>query len=258
MRSFVIFSVLNCNYGIDIESVKRILPAQELTDVPDVPSHILGMFQYEDNVLKTLGFRKAIGEDGYEEELNRLFPKLKAEQKAWLEALKHSIDTGSSFTKNSDPHKCQLGQWIDSFHPDNVEVLSLMKKLSHYNQSLHAVAMEALQKRTSSIEEAQELMNVNVNDLYNKTMEYLQKVSALSSKVAAELQRCLIIEDKDGNAFGINIDAVDDIVHIDETELHEVKEEQHLGDFMNVAAILMQENKLVTIIKDITLEKRSA
>ncbi len=258
MKSFVIFSVLNCNYGIDIESVKRILPAQELTDVPDVPSHIEGMFQYEDNVLKALGFRKAIGEDGYEEQLNKLFPKLKAEHASWLEALKHSIETGDSFTKNSDPHDCQLGKWIDSFNPDNIEVLSLMKKLNQYNQRLHTEAMDVLQKRKSSPEEAQKLMAENINDLYNETMECLDKISALSSKVAAELQRCLIIEDKDNNVFGVNIDTVDDIVHIDENELHMVKEEQHLGDYMNVAAILMHENKLVTIIKDITLEKRSA
>lgn len=258
MKSYVIFSVLNCNYGIDIESVKRILPAQELTDVPDIPSHIEGMFQYEDDVLKTLGFRQATGQDGYEEELKKLFTKLKADNKRWFELLKNSMDTGSTFTTNSDPHDSELGKWINSFNPENVEVLSLIKKLNQSNQNLYTVAMDALQMRSTSIQDAQKLMDENVNDLYNKTMEYLEKVSLLSNKVAVELQRCLIIEDKIGNIFGVNIDAVDDIVHINENELHEVKEEQHLGDFMNVEAILMRENKLVTIIKDITLEKRSA
>ena len=89
-------------------------------------------------------------------------------------------------------------------------------------------------------------------------MHYLGEVSNCSSTVAAELQRCLIIEDPEGTLFGMNIDDIDDIVHVEEDAFHETKEVQHMGDFINVAGILTHKETLVTIIKDITLEKRSA
>lgn len=258
MKSFVIFSVLGQNYGVDIESVKRILPGQELTEIPDEGSHIEGMFQYEDNVLKVLSFRKAIEKKSYEEEFNEKFIELKADHKAWFDALKQSVDTGEPFTKGTEPHACHLGRWIDSFHADDEEVLGLMKKLSYYHQNLYSSATDALQKRTVSVDEARKILEDNVNENYKHTLEYMNEVSGLSSKVAAELQRCMIIEGRDGSLFGLNIDEVEDIVHIEDEELHEVKEAQQMGDFMDVAAILSYNKQLVTIIKDITLEKRSA
>ena len=258
MKSFVIFSVLGQNYGVDIESVKRILPAQELTEIPDEGSHIEGMFQYEENVLKVLSFRKAIGKSSYEEKLKEMFPEIEAQHKAWFEALSQSIETGEPFSKTTDPHACYLGKWIDSFHPDDEEILVLMKKLNHHHQNLHASAVNVLEKRAVSLDEAKKLIAEDISDIYNNTLLYLGKISDLSHKVAAELQRCLIIEDRDGSFFGLNIDSVEDIVHIEENSLHEVQEQQHMGDFMNVAAILSYNKQLVTIIKDITLEQRGA
>ncbi len=258
MRSFVIFSVLGQNYGVDIERVKRILPAQELTEVPDAGSHIEGMFQYEKNVLKVLSFRKAIGQKSYEEKLQAMFPEIKAKYKAWFEALRHSVETGEAFEKTTDPHDCDLGKWIDSFYPDDEEVLTLMKKLNRAHQDFFTSAVTVLDKRTMNVDEAKRLFEGEITKSYNNTLMYLDKISDLSHRVAAELQRCLIIEGKDGKSFGINIDSVEDIVHVEDNELHEVKQEQYMGDFMNVAAILTHNKKLVTIIKDISLDKRSA
>lgn len=258
MKSFVIFSVLGQNYGVDIESVKRILPGQELTEIPDEGTHIEGMFQYEENVLKVLSFRKAIEKKSYEEELEERFIELKAEHKAWFDALKQSVDTGEPFTEGTEPHACHLGKWIDSFHADDDELLLLMKKLSHHHLNLYSSAMDVLKKRVVSVDEAQKMLEGNVKENYKHTLEYIDKIAGLSGKVAAELQRCMIIEGRDGSFFGLNIDEVEDIVHIEEEELHEVKEAQQMGDFMDVAAILSYNKQLVTIIKDITLEKRSA
>ena len=88
-------------------------------------------------------------------------------------------------------------------------------------------------------------------------LEQFKKLENLSNLVAATLQRCLVLVDKDEKLFGINIDAVDDIVHVEENGLHEVKDVQTMGEFMNVAAILEHNNKLVTIVKDIRMNKRS-
>ena len=137
MRSFVLFKIAAQLYAIDIEVVKRILPSRELTDVPDEPSHIEGMFQYEGDVLKVLSFRKLLGLDELE-----------------------------------------------------------------------------------------------------------------SSK--KESERCLVIKNEE-KTFGINIDEVEDIIYVKDDVLHKPTQEQSLGEFMQVEAILEKEGQLVTIVHNIKM-----
>ena len=256
MRSFVIFSVLDRLYGIDIECVKRILPSQFLTAVPDEEAHIEGMFQYQDEIIKVLSFRKAMGERSYEEELLQFFPKMKDQHTEWLEALNDSVDSNVSFSKTTDPHACQLGKWIDSFHPDDKDMIDAMKKLDFHHQRLHRSAIEVLEHCSGEPIVAKKLIEENVNEIYSNTLEQLENVSGMADKVSASLQRCLVLVGKDDESFGLNIDAVDDIVHIDEHKLHEADQVQTMGEFMNIAAILEHENRLITIVKDIRLNKK--
>jgi len=254
MKSFVVFSVLDQDFGIDIECVKRILPAQPLTKMPDEGEHIEGMFQYEDEVLKVVSFRRLIGQKSYSQQLAEMFPELKGQHKAWLDALIESVEEGKPFSKTTDPHACHLGKWIDSFHPDNKEVIEIMKELSFHHQRLHNSAIDVLEKRETCADEAHQWIEDNVQDIYKNTLSYLSKISEKTDEVAVDLQRCLIVNGKEGGSFGVNIDAVKDIVHIEEDHLHKVSEVQTMGEFMNVDAILEHNNKLVTIIKEISVK----
>jgi len=254
MKSFVVFSILNQYFGIDIESVKRILPSQPLTKMPDEGEHIEGMFQYEEAVLKVVSFRHLVGIETYAQELKILFPDLKNQHKAWLDALIESVDKGTPFSKTTDPHACHLGKWIDSFHPDNKEVTQIMKDLSFHHQRLHHSAVDVLELRETCSDEAHKWIEDNVQDIYKNTLSYLSKIEDMAEEVAVDLQRCLILSAKDGTSFGMNIDAVEDIVHVEDSALHVVAEVQSMGEFMNVDAILDYEGKLVTIVKDIRIE----
>ncbi len=256
MRSYVIFSVLGQLYGVDIECVKRILPSQFLTAMPDEDEHIEGMFQYEDEIIKVLSFRKVIGERSYEEELLDFFPSLKDQHKEWIEALENSVNTGVPFVQTVDPHACELGRWIDSFHPDDEGLVSVMKTLDFHHQHLHRSAIDILVHCKEDPESTKKLVEEKVHDSYSKTVQNLESVTKMSDKVAASLQRCLILIGKDGKAFGVNIDAVDDIVHVEENDLHEVDQNQSIGEFMDIAAILEHNKRLITIVKDISINKR--
>ncbi len=258
MKSFVIFSVQDRYYGIDIECVRRILPSQPLTTLPDEGEHIEGMFQYEDNVIKVLSFRKALGLQGYSDKLKEMFPELEAQHKAWVAALEESVETGVPFSKTTDPHACHLGKWINSFHPDDPEVLVEMKKLDYHHQQLHRSAVDVLDQRQSDPEEAKRLMEESSHRIYKDTLAQLQEVSKISVKLAASLQRCLILIGKDNVTFGVNIDAVEDIVHVEESEVHEADAIQNMGEYMDIASILEHEGNLITIVTNISIDKRSA
>lgn len=258
MRSFVIFKVIDQLFGIDIECVKRILPSQMLTDMPDEDDHIQGMFQYEDAIIKVLDFRHIIKKKSYEEQLKDMFPELIAQHKAWLDALSSSVNEGTEFLKTTDPHACELGKWIDSFHPENDAVVNTMKQLDFHHQRLHRSAVDILEERGKDLQKAKQFLEETTEETYRQTVEYITAISDMSEELASEMQRCLILIDKDDKSFGVNIDTVEDIVHIDDNRLNQVQNVQHMSEFMNVAGILEHEGKLITIVQDITIRKRSA
>lgn len=258
MKSFVVFSILEQSFGVDIESVKRILPAQPLTKIPEEGEHIEGMFQYEEKVIKVVSFRRVIGLNSYTQQLEAMFPMHKNQHKEWIDTLVCSVEENIPFSKTTDPHTCQLGQWIDSFHPENEEIVRLMKELSFHHQRLHHCAIDILAVREESKEQAQTLIKEDVRDIYTQTLSYLDKIQEKSEEIAVDLQRCLILRDKDEQLFGVNIDLVEDIVHIEEDLLHKVSKHQSMGEFMNVDAILEHNGKLVTIVKDISVEKTAS
>jgi len=257
MKSFVVFSILDQLFGVDIESVKRILPSQPLTKIPDEAAHIEGMFKYEDAVIRVVSFRSLIGLASYPEQLRMLFPDLKDQHKAWLDALIESVDEGVPFSKTTDPHACHLGKWIDSFHPDNAEVAEIKKELSFHHQRLHHSAVDVLALRETCVEEANQWIKDNVQDIYKNTLSYLGQIEVKSEEVAVDLQRCIILRGQKNDSFAINIDDVEDIVHVEEDTLHNVSQVQSMGKFMNVDAILDYKGKLVTIVKDINIDTRS-
>ena len=258
MKSFVIFQVMDQLFGVDIENVKRILPSPTLTAMPDEGPHLEGMFQYEDEVIKVLSFRKVIDKISYEEQLKEMFPSLISQHKAWLDALVQSVENNAPFEKTTDPHACHLGKWINSFHPEDEAVINVMKHLDFHHQRLHRSAVDVLEHKNEDPLKAKQWLEDNVNEIYEKTLQYLTDVANMSDKVASTMQSCLILIDKDKGSFGVNIDKVEDIVHIEESALHTVKDIQHMGAFMDVAAILEHNGKLITIVKDISINQRSA
>ncbi|MBE0499513.1 MAG: chemotaxis protein CheW [Campylobacterales bacterium] len=258
MTSFVIFKTLEQLYGIDIECVKRILPSPFLTGMPDEDEHIEGMFIYEGEIIKVVSFRKLIGIKSYEEQLHQLFSQLRAEHQEWLEALQETLEEGNAFTQAMTSHSCSLGKWIDSFHPDDEALLDAMKQLSFHHQQLHQSALHLLEEKQINPQAAKKRLQSEITALHEKVFNSFESVVKMSNKVAVTLQRCLVLLGENKHSFGINIDEVVDILHSDEKQIHSSQEEEHMGDFISVAGVLEHKGKLITIIKDVTINKRSA
>jgi len=258
MRSFFIFSILEQSYGIDVSRVKRILPAQHLTAIPDEDKRIEGMFQYEGQVTKVLSFRMAIGQRLYAQELQELFEELKNQHKEWLSALKFCVENDTKFMHATDSNDCHLGAWLNSFQVETKEMKELVKNLNYHHQRLHAAALDVLKIRESNKQEALQWINDNLEDMYKNTISYLNEITERSTEVAVSFQRCLILNSTGDEFFGVNVDGVEDIIHVNDGKLHIPKQKQELGEFMNLEAILEHNGRLITIVKDINIDKSLA
>jgi len=252
MTDLIVFSVSANKYAIKIENIQRIIQSVSLTDIPNANRLIDGMMSYEDSVIKILNFRKLIGLPTYEDELSILFKNLKKAHKVWIDELQHSVEHGTVFTKTTNPHECELGIWLDNFNSYDERVTTILKDLDTNHKNLHIGGGEVISQYKHDKELALDMFKTNINDIYNRTMGDLDIFVNELDKVANSLQKLLIYENN-GKTFAIKVDSIEDIVHIEETDLISSDIEEKNNDFLELDGVLDLDGVLINVIKTVSL-----
>ena len=252
MIDLIVFSVSNNRYALKIDNIQRIIQASELTNIPNSHELVDGMMSHEDKVIKVLNFRKMIGVESYDEELKELFIKLKAAHQDWIDELKHSVANGVAFTKTIDPHKCELGMWLDNFNSYDDKVSVILKNLMENHKHLHASGGEALEIYHNDKDSAQEIVNTTIYDTFNHTMDDIETFIEELERVANSLQKFVLYENGDEN-FAIKVDVIEDIAHIKESSIMNSDDKNDNNEFLKLEGVLDIDGVLVNVIKTVTI-----
>ncbi|MFT5659868.1 MAG: chemotaxis signal transduction protein [Sulfurimonas sp.] len=252
MIDLIVFGVGSNRYAMNIENIQRIIQADNLTSIPNAHPYIDGMMSHEDSVIKVMSFRKLINYPSYEEELKDLFAQLKIGHKNWLDELKVSVDTGSPFTKTIDPHMCDLGKWIDGFTSYDDRVSEVLSELVEYHKQLHLRGGEACEVKKADPEEAKRIVEVDVNNIYNHTMGALDTFVKELGTVANSLQKLLIYE-HEGKKFAVKVDTIEDIAHIEESNIMARDLDEESNEFLELDGVLDLNGVLINVIKTVKL-----
>ena len=252
MIDLIVFSVGSNRYAMDIENIQRIIQAGALTAIPNAHPLIDGMMSHEESVIKVMSFRKLIELDSYEDELKVLFVKLKTAHKEWLDALKTAIYTGSTFTKTTNPHMCDLGKWIDNFTSYDDRVSEVLSELVEFHKQLHLRGGEACEIKKVDAEEAKRVVDVDINDIFNHTMVALDTFVAELGTVADSLQK-LLIYDNSGKKFAIKVDMIEDIAHVQESDIMANESNEESSNFLELDGVLDLNGVLINVIKTVKL-----
>ena len=252
MTDLIIFGVAKNRYALKIENIQRIIQCSQLTDIPNTSEVVDGMMSYEDGVVKVLSFRRVIGLESYEEMLDALFKKLKLGHASWVDALKLSIDTGSAFAKTTDPTMCELGKWIDGFTSYDDKVTDVFRVLVEYHKQLHVRGGDALELYKTDKEKAKEMVDVEINNIYNHTMGALDDFVTDLEVVANSFQK-LIIYENGSKTFAIKIDTIEDIAHIQESDIISSEDNYEFNEFLDLEGVLDLDGVLINVIKTVNI-----
>jgi len=254
MRSLIVFTVESNRYAIDIDRVERIMQAQYLTPRAGSNEIIDGVMSYQNNVIKIINFRKMIGLEKFETGVVEKFEALKDGHKMWIEELTNSVANDVPFTETTDPHKCGLGIWLDSYRPYDPEIEKIYADLNNVHKAFHEGAIEVHDKKQKSTIEALQWIESDVNKKYEQVIHHLDYMQTNMDKVALSLQKYLLYKDA-GNLFGIKVDNVEDIVHIDDKIIQGAKID---GDMLVIDGVAEINNSLVTIIGKVDINEEVA
>ncbi len=253
MTDLIVFSVGNNHYALNIENVQRIIQASELTDIPNSHELIDGMMSYEDSVIKVVSFRKLIGLTAYEEELKKLFEKLRESHQEWFDELSDSVLNSKKFTKALDPNECELGSWLNGFKSIDEDITSNLSSLVNNHKNLHSGASDALSISSFDREKAKNMLEENISAIFNSTMKGLELFIENIDKISNSLQK-LIIYERDGKTFAIKVDLIDDIAHVEESALMSVDEDDaNSSDFLELKGVMDIKGVLINIVKRIEI-----
>jgi chemotaxis signal transduction protein len=251
MRDTIIFKIDKNLYGMNLENIQRIISIPELTMVPESSPVIDGMMSYESKVIKVVNFRKMAGMKTHEEELQSYFKDLKNDHVEWVKALCTSIHEGGEFTKTTDPHACRLGKWLDSFSSYDDDVSDAYRKLYAQHATLHKSAVGILETRNSDQNEAVHQCDTVIQGIYQKTVGYMDHFISHIDDISSSLQKLLIYNDSI-KLFGIKVDAIEDILSIDETKIRPLDEFEENG-LLELEGVIDIDGKLINIVKSIDL-----
>ncbi|MBD3823054.1 MAG: chemotaxis protein CheW [Epsilonproteobacteria bacterium] len=255
MSDLIVFKVANNRYALDIENIQRIIQSKELTEIPNAHPYIDGMMSYEKRILKVLNFRRLTGLKSYDEELKGTFAVLKEQHKSWVESLLESVEHGTTFTKTTDPHKCDLGKWLDGFNSYNDHVSAILKDLNEHHKHLHVSGGDALKSYESGEKaEALRIVKSEVYDTYNRTMGDVTTLMNEFNVVADSLQK-LIIYEKEGNAFAIKVDSIEDIAHVDDSKIMLAGHDEKSKEYLDIKGVLDINGQLINVIESVKLPK---
>ena len=254
MIDLIVFSVLNNRYALGIDNIERIIQVADITKIPTSHNLIDGIMSYEDKVIKILNFRKLIGVTDYELELVELFKKLKDSHITWIDAFKKSLYEGEKFTKAINPHMCELGKWIDGFTSYDDRVTEVLAVLIDYHKKLHIRGGETLEIYKEDEELARNIFENEMKQIYTKTINALDTFILEIEKVANSLQKLLIYESV-GGTFAIKIDKIDDIAHVQESDIMNGDNEYKTSEFLDIEGILDIDNVLINVISELRLPK---
>lgn len=254
MIDLIVFSVGENKYALNIENVQRIIQSKILTNIPNAHEYIDGMMSHEEKVIKVMNFRKLIGMQTYESELKTLFEGLKQGHTDWVEALRVSVETGKEFTKTLNPRACALGKWIDSFTAYDDHVVAVLSELIEYHKKLHVTGGLVIEMYKQDQKKAMTMFNVDVQNIYEFTMGALDTFVSEFDIVGNSLQK-LIIYDNEGTVFAIKVDAIEDIAHIEESDVTDAGANHDVNKFLELDGVLDIDGVLINVIKTVTLAK---
>ncbi len=252
MTDLIVFGVGNNRYALKIDNIQRIIQSVELTDIPNAHELIDGMMSYEGKVIKVLNFRKLIALPMYEDELRKKFAELKVAHQNWVDELRDSIYKGVPFTKTTNPHKCELGIWLDGFKSVDEVITAILNELVNNHKQLHMLGAEALEVYNSDIEKAKEIVDQEVELKFHQTMSAIDTFIAKLSSVANSLQK-LILYEKNEKYFAIKVDTIEDIAHIEEDAVMRSEESHDFGELLELEGVLDMDGVLINVIKNIDI-----
>ena len=214
---FIHIIVNNQNYLLSSEKIKEILKYPTIKPLAESSEFIKGIISHKDKIIPILEVRKLLGFDSFAKNQVKLLKKVEAQHISWMEDFESALRENRPFQKALDPHKCELGKWIDEalqcMRCNNDGFIDIVKNcvVPHHN-ALHNQGKEFLAVTNA---DALETQVKTIKEHGAHTIQGLQILKDEIHRLSSSFEQ-LIIYDIDGVDVGFIVDSVAGLHQLDE------------------------------------------
>ena len=218
----LLFKVKNQLFALDTTYVSTIfeLVSEEVTPVPELPSHIKGIIHLRGEIIPLLEMRKILHMESSEEayrDFAEMIDHRKADHIHWVNELKRCAHNHEKFELATDPHECKFGKWYDSYSSEYNSVMFYLRKIDAPHQALHKAAEDVLkcQQKCDECEQKECLKKVfdKAENLYMK--EVLHLLDGIKEVFSTQFKNMCIVLSDDTHKIGIIVDEILSVEHIE-------------------------------------------
>ncbi len=214
---FIHIIVNDQNYLVSSEKIKEILKYPTIKPLAESSEFIKGIISHKDKIIPIIEVRKLLGFESFESEQIKLLQKVAAQHISWMEDFEISLRESRPFKKALDPHKCELGIWIDESlqcmrcnHDGFIDIIK--NSVVPYHNALHNEGKAILENlQTASIETALE----TIKEHGFNTIQGLKTLELEIHRLSSSFEQ-LIVYDIDGIDVGFIVDGVAGLHQLDE------------------------------------------
>ncbi len=219
-EQLVSFQVGSEEYGLDINAVQEILRVSEITEVPNVPTYVKGLFTIRNKLMPVVDLRSLLGMEGIaQQHLNRI-DTMKLAHEKWVQALESALVNGDKFSGEIDPKLCDFGVWIDEFNTASQEIQNSFKEIREPHLRLHHMAEPLLVQAKTAKEEAMDIFTKKVSPLLETVLSHLDSLKGTIEENIHEDQRILVVDDG-VLKVGYLVDHVNEVIRVDKSVINE-------------------------------------
>jgi purine-binding chemotaxis protein CheW len=206
-NTWVIVEICGQQFAIRADHVHEILSMPEITSIPMCRPQSRGVICLRGRVLPLIDMRKCFGWQSVPEELDAfsaLMNQREQDHRNWLVALEKSVAEDTEFRLATDPHKCAFGQWYYSYRSPSPWVMSLLRKFESPHNSIHAIAVQALElAKAQKLEQAYRLIQEKRDGELGEMVSLFRSFKELMRETLKELAMVITMHQK---PFAVAID----------------------------------------------------
>ena len=215
---FLQIEVNRQNYLINTDCVHELLHYQEPMPTAYHSEYIDGIISHKGKVIPILSIRKLLDFSSFTDEQLDFIKKVENQHKLWVEEFEVCLESGEKFTKALDPHKCELGQWIDKtvscLRCNNHGFVDLLSsELIECHDELHNNGNRFLSSNEGDKGKQVKLIHKNANN----TLKGLHTIESHIEKLTSAFEQ-IVLMNVNGTDIGIIVDRIDKTHDLDEKE----------------------------------------
>lgn len=212
-EQLVTFIVAKEEYAFQIDHVREIFRLQNVTEVPNVPSYVKGLFTLRNQLMPILDLRNLLGIMSMEDEILADVERLSIDIGQWDTELKHSLETRTKFTGYRTLKDSTFGKWMETFSSSNEEIQATVKRIKKDYIMLFQNTARAFQLVGDESDAAMDIYRGDISAIMGTIRKRLADLKKNITAYLKDDQRVMVVE-SGSETVGYLVDSVDEVVRI--------------------------------------------